>query len=298
MTTDVWPTVHAERQALADDLEHVAPDRWATPSLCAGWGVHDVLAHLVETARPRHCGSSCALRPPASTSTRPTPPESPPSARPTPPRRRARSAPFGCARRRRLLPGTPPSSRRWCTARTSGARSPSPATTRGPTCAGHPVPSEKQRRDGRRQGLRRRRHPGRHRRELHPRRRPGRRRSGDLAPAGRVRTPLRAGRPLRPGRPGHRRARLARRDDAHATSPPERPTSGRDRRDAGTRRRPSGRSAGRTAHGRSSRPSRPRLVAGAPPHAGGRRPSHARPKADGPPPPRGAAARRTPFPRG
>ena len=51
MTTDVWPTVHAERQALADDLEHAAPHRWATPSLCAGWDVHDVLAHLVESAK-------------------------------------------------------------------------------------------------------------------------------------------------------------------------------------------------------------------------------------------------------
>jgi uncharacterized protein (TIGR03083 family) len=49
--TDVWPVVHTERQALADDLEHLTVDQWATPSLCAGWDIHDVLAHLVETAK-------------------------------------------------------------------------------------------------------------------------------------------------------------------------------------------------------------------------------------------------------
>lgn len=49
--TDVWPIVHAERHALAVDLEQLAPDQWATPSLCADWDVHDVLAHLVATAK-------------------------------------------------------------------------------------------------------------------------------------------------------------------------------------------------------------------------------------------------------
>ncbi len=49
--TDIWPTVHAERQALADDLEHLTPEQWATQSLCAEWDIHDVLAHLVATAK-------------------------------------------------------------------------------------------------------------------------------------------------------------------------------------------------------------------------------------------------------
>lgn len=49
--TDVWPVVHTERQALADDLEQLTRYQWATPSLCAGWDIHDVLAHLVETAK-------------------------------------------------------------------------------------------------------------------------------------------------------------------------------------------------------------------------------------------------------
>ncbi|MGD9528012.1 MAG: maleylpyruvate isomerase family mycothiol-dependent enzyme [Pseudonocardia sp.] len=48
---DIWPIVHAERAALIDDLARLTPEQWATPSLCEGWDVHDVLAHLVDTAR-------------------------------------------------------------------------------------------------------------------------------------------------------------------------------------------------------------------------------------------------------
>ena len=43
--------VHAERRALADDLADLTPEQWHTPSLCAGWSVHDVLAHMVATAK-------------------------------------------------------------------------------------------------------------------------------------------------------------------------------------------------------------------------------------------------------
>ncbi len=55
-TDEVWPVVHAERAALADDLEGLSPARWSTPSLCAGWDVHDVLAHLLATARTTPLG--------------------------------------------------------------------------------------------------------------------------------------------------------------------------------------------------------------------------------------------------
>ena len=48
---DVWSVVAAERRALADDLAGLTPAQWATPSLCAGWDVHDVLAHLLGSAR-------------------------------------------------------------------------------------------------------------------------------------------------------------------------------------------------------------------------------------------------------
>lgn len=56
----VWPMVHAERARLVADLETLPAERWATPSLCAGWTVHDVLAHIVDTAKTSR--SSFALR--------------------------------------------------------------------------------------------------------------------------------------------------------------------------------------------------------------------------------------------
>ena len=48
---DVWPLVHAERAALAEDLERLDEGSWEAPSLCPGWTVHDVVAHLVDSAR-------------------------------------------------------------------------------------------------------------------------------------------------------------------------------------------------------------------------------------------------------
>jgi len=38
--------VRSERLALIDFLEILAPDEWAVPSLCAGWTVQDVAAHV------------------------------------------------------------------------------------------------------------------------------------------------------------------------------------------------------------------------------------------------------------
>ncbi|WP_329579370.1 maleylpyruvate isomerase family mycothiol-dependent enzyme [Streptomyces sp. NBC_01361] len=56
MTDDVWAMVHAEREALIDDLAHLKDDQWVKPSLCDGWTVHDVLAHLIDTARTTRLG--------------------------------------------------------------------------------------------------------------------------------------------------------------------------------------------------------------------------------------------------
>ncbi|MFD9235720.1 maleylpyruvate isomerase family mycothiol-dependent enzyme [[Kitasatospora] papulosa] len=53
---DVWPLVHAERAALVGDLESLDDGQWAEPSLCSGWTVHDVVAHLVDTARTTRLG--------------------------------------------------------------------------------------------------------------------------------------------------------------------------------------------------------------------------------------------------
>ena len=46
---DIWPTINAERQALADDLHSLSDDQWATASLAGGWSVRDVLAHMTAT---------------------------------------------------------------------------------------------------------------------------------------------------------------------------------------------------------------------------------------------------------
>jgi uncharacterized protein (TIGR03083 family) len=56
MSDDIWPVVHAERRALAADLADLTPEQWQTPSLCVGWSVHDVLAHMVATAKETPAG--------------------------------------------------------------------------------------------------------------------------------------------------------------------------------------------------------------------------------------------------
>ncbi|WP_336214540.1 maleylpyruvate isomerase family mycothiol-dependent enzyme [Nonomuraea sp. LPB2021202275-12-8] len=56
MKDDVWSMVHAERAALIDDLARLDDEQWGEPSLCEGWTVHDVAAHLVDTARTTRLG--------------------------------------------------------------------------------------------------------------------------------------------------------------------------------------------------------------------------------------------------
>jgi uncharacterized protein (TIGR03083 family) len=51
MTESIWPTIHAERRSLADELAGLSSRQWATKSLCTEWTVHDVLAHQVSAAK-------------------------------------------------------------------------------------------------------------------------------------------------------------------------------------------------------------------------------------------------------
>lgn len=51
MADSLWPAIHAERKALADDLVDVTPEQWNTPSLCERWTVLQVLAHQLATAK-------------------------------------------------------------------------------------------------------------------------------------------------------------------------------------------------------------------------------------------------------
>jgi uncharacterized protein (TIGR03083 family) len=42
-----WQHIHRERRALAAILAHLPPDAWARESLCPGWSVLDVAAHII-----------------------------------------------------------------------------------------------------------------------------------------------------------------------------------------------------------------------------------------------------------
>jgi uncharacterized protein (TIGR03083 family) len=44
---DVWSMIAMERRGLSDDLQELTEEQWATPSLCTGWAVRDVVAHLL-----------------------------------------------------------------------------------------------------------------------------------------------------------------------------------------------------------------------------------------------------------
>ncbi|MCO6749903.1 maleylpyruvate isomerase family mycothiol-dependent enzyme [Streptomyces sp. IpFD-1.1] len=50
MTDPIWASIHAERAALAADLAGLTEEQWATPSLCSGLTVREVLAHLTASA--------------------------------------------------------------------------------------------------------------------------------------------------------------------------------------------------------------------------------------------------------
>lgn len=61
MSNDVWALVHAERRALIADLERLDDAQWEQPSLCAGWSVHDVAAHMVDVATTTRLGFVIAM---------------------------------------------------------------------------------------------------------------------------------------------------------------------------------------------------------------------------------------------
>jgi uncharacterized protein (TIGR03083 family) len=43
---EVWAAIDAQRERLATLLDGLTAEEWARPSLCAGWSVRDVAAHL------------------------------------------------------------------------------------------------------------------------------------------------------------------------------------------------------------------------------------------------------------
>jgi len=62
-TTNPWPLIHTEREALIADLGTLTDEQWATRSLCDEWTVRDVLGHMISTAKmtpPRFFASMAA----------------------------------------------------------------------------------------------------------------------------------------------------------------------------------------------------------------------------------------------
>ncbi|RZS36904.1 uncharacterized protein (TIGR03083 family) [Herbihabitans rhizosphaerae] len=47
-----WQVITQERLSLADLLDTLTAEEWETPSLCAGWRVRDVAAHVALAPRP------------------------------------------------------------------------------------------------------------------------------------------------------------------------------------------------------------------------------------------------------
>lgn len=47
VTTDAWEMIATERRRLADELERLTPEQWATQSQCEAWDVRSVAAHIV-----------------------------------------------------------------------------------------------------------------------------------------------------------------------------------------------------------------------------------------------------------
>jgi uncharacterized protein (TIGR03083 family) len=47
---ELWRHTHEQRRALAALLRDLSDDEWAVPSLCEGWTVRDVAAHVMRSA--------------------------------------------------------------------------------------------------------------------------------------------------------------------------------------------------------------------------------------------------------
>jgi uncharacterized protein (TIGR03083 family) len=64
-TTDLMPTITAERQAFGDVLVGLSEADWNAPSLCSGWRVREVVAHMTMPFRypaPRFLGEMVRSR--------------------------------------------------------------------------------------------------------------------------------------------------------------------------------------------------------------------------------------------
>ncbi len=65
--TEVWPAVGRRRRAIVEMLTALSPSQWDTPSLCDGWKVRDVAAHLTMPLLGMRQLALLAVRHPGST---------------------------------------------------------------------------------------------------------------------------------------------------------------------------------------------------------------------------------------
>ena len=52
LAMDLWPITLGARRSLLTTFEQLDEDQWSAGSLCAGWTIREILAHLVLAARP------------------------------------------------------------------------------------------------------------------------------------------------------------------------------------------------------------------------------------------------------
>jgi uncharacterized protein (TIGR03083 family) len=61
---EIWRAIDAQRLSVAELLDDLSDEEWSTPSLCAGWTVRDVAAHLtLQQIGPRQMVSEFAQAP-------------------------------------------------------------------------------------------------------------------------------------------------------------------------------------------------------------------------------------------
>lgn len=56
-TEHTWQVIEQQRLAIADLLDGLTAAQWESPSLCAGWRIRDVAAHLTAVSQPPSPGS-------------------------------------------------------------------------------------------------------------------------------------------------------------------------------------------------------------------------------------------------
>jgi uncharacterized protein (TIGR03083 family) len=59
-TEQTWQVIEQRRLAIADLLDGLSVEQWESPSLCAGWRIRDVAAHLTVVGLPPSPGSLLA----------------------------------------------------------------------------------------------------------------------------------------------------------------------------------------------------------------------------------------------